>query len=84
MVEGVPDVSMLVVPDAMLLTLCREIAALCEQELGSRGHLPMETELWLMLVKEHRDWFELIDLPGNRELLTLAMMPREEEAHVYS
>ena len=84
MVEGVPDVSMLVVPDAMLLTLCREIAALCESELNSRGHLPMETELWLMLIKEHRDWFELIDMPGNRELLTLTMMSREEEAHVYS
>lgn len=84
MVDGVPDVSMLVVPDAMLLTLCREIAALCESELNSRGHLPMETELWLMLIKEHRDWFELIDMPGNRELFTLTMMSREEEAHVHS
>ncbi|MBE5804396.1 MAG: hypothetical protein E7316_07785 [Clostridiales bacterium] len=84
LVEGVPDLSMLVVPDAMLLTLCREIAALCEGELNNRGHLPMETELWLMLIREHREWFDLIDLPGNRELLTLAMMNREEEAHVYS
>lgn len=84
MVEGVPDVSMLVVPDAMLLTLCREIAALCERELNSRGHLPMETELWLMLIREHGDWFELVEMPGNRELFTLTLMSREEEAHVYS
>lgn len=84
MVDGVPDVSMLVVPDAMLLPLCREIAALCEQEQLSRGHLPMETEMWLMLIRQHGDWFELVEMPGDRELLTLAMMNREEEAHVYS
>lgn len=84
MVNGVPDISMLVVPDAMLLTLCREIAALCEAELNSRSHLPQETELWLMLIREHPDWFELIDMPGVREMFTLTMMSREEEAHVYS
>ena len=84
MVNGVPDVSMLVVPDDKLLTLCREIAALCESELNTRGHLPQETELWLMLIREHADWFELVDMPGNRELLTLTMMSREEEAHVYT
>ena len=82
MVNGVPDISMLVVPDAMLLTLCREIAAVCENELNTRGHLPMETELWLMLIREHGDWFELVELPGDRELFTLTMMSREEEAHV--
>lgn len=84
MVDGVPDVSMLVVPDAMLLPLCREIAALCEQEQLSRGHLPMETEMWLILISRHGDWFELVEMPGPRELFTLALMNREEEAHVYS
>lgn len=82
MVDGVPDLSMLVVPDAMLLTLCREIAALCETELQSRGHLPQETEMWLMLMREHPDWFEHIDMPGHRELMTMTLMSREEEAHV--
>lgn len=83
-VDGVPDGSMLVVPDSMLLTLCREIAALCAAEMNTRGHLPQETELWLMLIREHPDWFETIDMPGPRELITLTMMNREEEAHVYS
>lgn len=83
-VNGVPDASMLVVPDAMLLTLCREIAALCEQELNGSGRLPQETDLWLTLIREHGDWFELVELPGHRELFTLALMNREEEAHVYS
>lgn len=84
MVDGVPDLSMLAVPDAMLLTLCREITALCEAELNNRGHLPMETELWLMLIDQHPDWFETVDMPGVRELLTLTMMSREEEAHVHA
>ena len=82
MVDGVPDLSMFVVPDAMLLTLCREIAALCETEVNTRGHLPQETEMWLMLLREHPDWFEKIDMPGNRELITMTLMSREEEAHV--
>lgn len=84
LVDGVPDVSMLVVPDSMLLPLCQEIEALCRQEQRSRGHLPMETEMWLMLISQHGDWFELVELPGPRELFTLALLNREEEAHVYS
>lgn len=83
-VDGIPDVSMLVVPDKMLLLLCREIAALCASELESRGHLPMETEMWFMLIQQHGDWFELVELAGPRELFTLALMNREEEAYVYS
>lgn len=84
MVDGVPDVSMLVVPDGMLLPLCQEIAALCQQEQHKRGYLPTEGELWLMLIAQHGDWFELVELPGPRELFTLALMNREVEAHVYS
>lgn len=80
MVGGVPDTSMLVVPDARLLILCREMAAICEAE----ETLPAEKDVWLKLIRDHGDWFHLVDMPARRELLTMTMMSREEEAHVYA
>ena len=84
MVDGEPDLSMLVVPDRLVLTLCREIAALCNSRRSAGQPLPLESELWRTLMAEHPDWFRTVALPGPRELLTLTMMSREEEAHVYA
>lgn len=83
-VNGVPDPSMIVAPDERVLTLCREIHALCEAELSASACLPKETALWTTLTKEHPDWFQLIEMPARRELLTMTMMSREEEAHVHA
>lgn len=83
-VDGQPDGSMIVVPDARLLTLCREITALCENSLNDGLGLPAETALWQTLIREHPDWFTLQEMPGPRELFTLCLMSREEEAHVYA
>ena len=83
-VDGEPDLSMLVVPDRLVLTLCREIAALCNSRRNAGQPLPLESELWRTLMAEHPDWFRTVALPGPRELLTLTMMSREEEAHVYA
>lgn len=81
-VDGEPDGSMIVVPDARLLTLCREISAICDNSLNAGEGLPRETELWRGLMAAHPDWFTAQEMPGPRELLTLCMMSREEEAHV--
>ena len=40
--------------------------------------------MWLGLMADHPDWFRTVALPGPRELLTLTLMTREEEAHVYA
>lgn len=83
-VNGAPDTSMVVVPDARLLILCREITAICETALGENGVLPDEGNVWRKLIHDHGDWFQLVDMPAPRELLTMTMMSREEEAHVYA
>ena len=84
MVDGKPDLSMLVVPDRLVLTLCREIAALCSARMQSGQGLSLEQDMWLGLMADHPDWFRTVALPGPRELLTLTLMTREEEAHVYA
>ena len=83
-VDGEPDTSMIMVPDERLLTLCREISALCDGAVAAEGRLPEEAALWKKLMDEHPDWFQLVEMPGRRELMTMTMMNREEEAHVYA
>jgi len=83
-VEGMPDLSMIAVPDGRVLTLCRELTALCEQYLQEEGRLPEEEEIWLRMMVEHPDWFSTVEMPGRRELFTMTMMSREEEAHAYT
>ena len=78
-VNGKPDMSMIVVPEGRLLTLCHEITALCENWVLRTGCLPDDREMWKLLMKEHPDWFRLIDLPGERELFGLTMTSRAEE-----
>lgn len=83
-VDGKLDLSMIVVPDERVLTLCREITALCESCLQRESRLMDEDEVWAQMLDEHPDWFALVDLPGRRELITMTMMSREEEAHAYT
>ena len=83
-VEGMPDLSMIAVPDERVLTLCRELTALCEQYLQDEERLPEEEEIWLRMMVEHPDWFCTVEMPGRRELFTMTMMSREEEAHAYT
>ena len=79
MVNGVPDLSMFSVPDALVLTLCRELSAYCQQEAKKNRALPDEGQAWIWMMSRHPEWFEAIDLPGVRELFGLTMPGRDEE-----
>ena len=70
MVNGIPDPTMFVVPDAQVLTLAREMEARCLTYLNQRGDLPTETELWQIIIREHPEWFQLIVMPVERQLFT--------------
>ena len=70
MVNGVPDPTMFVVPDNLVLVLAREMEARCLTFLNQRGDLPTETELWQLLLREHPDWFQLIVFPVTQQLFT--------------
>ena len=76
MVGGVPDLSMLVVPERLVRPLCKEIADRCSRETG---RLPQETTLWMLLIHDKPEWFDLRPLPGVRELFTLLTTGRGEE-----
>ena len=76
MVGGVPDLSMLVVPERLIRPLCKEIADRCARETG---RLPQETTLWMLLIHDKPEWFDLRPLPGVRELFTLLTTARGEE-----
>ncbi len=80
-VNGKPDLSMFTVPEKLVLPLCREIAARCDKALKADGHLPQEEALWAELVHDKPEWFQVRELPGYRELLTLLSLPRGEEFH---
>ena len=77
MVDGVPDLSMLVVPENLVRPLCKEIADRCAQ---GAGRLPAETTLWLLLIHDKPEWFDLRPLPGVRELFAMLMTVRGEES----
>ncbi|MGN0747357.1 MAG: hypothetical protein ACI4ML_11825, partial [Aristaeellaceae bacterium] len=72
--------SMIVMPQEQVLPLCREIPALCQAAWDRDGQLPEEGALWQELTQKHPGLFQLIELPARRELLTLALTSREEEA----
>jgi hypothetical protein len=80
-VDGQLDLSMIVMPQQHVLSLCREITALCQNEREKTGCIPEESWLWHELMQAHPDLFRLIELPGRRELLTMALTSREEEVH---
>jgi hypothetical protein len=70
-VNTVPDPSMVVVPEALVLPLAQEMTARAQWWLDRRGTLPTETELWQLVVRENPDWFQLQPLPVARQLFTL-------------
>lgn len=73
MVGHQPDPSLIVVPEARIQPLCREIISLCDDHVRRSDRLPEENALWKALIREHPDWFELIDLPNPGELLGIAI-----------
>lgn len=80
-VDGQLDTSMLVIPASLLDGVCAEVLRICEEALDAVGQLPQEQEVWAQLAAEHPDWFDLIALPGPRELFSLTMLSREETMH---
>lgn len=70
-VNGVPDLSMFVVPERLVMPLCDEIARRCEVALQSTGALPEETTVWVRLIDERPEWFHVYALSGVRQLITL-------------
>lgn len=74
--DGEPDLSMVVVPERLVTPLCREVAARCAHPVG---RLPDESTLWLTLIHDRPEWFDLRPLPGPRELFTLLTPMRGEE-----
>lgn len=70
-VAETPDLSMFVVPEALVQPLCDLMADHCKQTLKRTGHLPEETALWTKLIHERPEWFDVYDMPCERSLLTL-------------
>lgn len=75
------DTAMIVVPQELLEPLCREIHAVCREELRIGRPLPTEQQLWVRMVTMHPEWFRNYPLPGKHELLGLTMPVRGEEYH---
>lgn len=75
-VDGLPDASMIVVPERLLKPLCKEFADRVARE---QTRLPRETALWTRLIHDKPEWFDLRILPGHRELFTLLTTVRGEE-----
>lgn len=69
-VNGVPDPSMIAVPDLMLEILCRAIREACENAF------PEETALWEKLMAEHGDWFSPVKIDRVGGLFPVIIMPR--------
>ena len=78
-VGGVPDLSMIAVPTGRLESLCRETQRLCDSAVKQGQAWPEETALWETLLREHPGWFQTYEMPGWRELFSLAMTTKEEE-----
>ena len=78
MVNGVPDPTMFIVPDGMVLTLSREMEARCLTFLNQRGDLPTEVELWQLIIREHPEWFHLQAMPVARQLFTRLTTDQDE------
>jgi len=68
MVGGVPDTSILAVPERMVLGLATDMHARALAILRQRGQLPSEAELWSLVIRENPDWFSLVVLPVRGQL----------------
>ena len=79
LVNGQPDLSMVVVPSALVEDLSREFELRCGDYYSEHRQLPRERDLWLNLICENPDWFSLREMSGPRELFSLTMIGRHEE-----
>ena len=79
MVDGKPDLGMVAVPGDCIRKLQREFQALVNDALMRTYILPAADGIWLRVIREHPDWFQLLDLPGPSEMLALTMTVRGEE-----
>ncbi|MDD6051660.1 MAG: hypothetical protein PUC00_10425 [Clostridiales bacterium] len=77
MVNGQPDPTMFCVPDQLILTLAREMEARCLTYLNQRGDLPTQTLLWLLMIREHPEWFQLMVFPVERQLFSVLTSENE-------
>ena len=80
-VDGRPDTSMIAVPQRLLEDVCGAFTQLIGEDLQKHLPLPEEKAFWVRLMHLHPDWFELVELPGRKELFTLTMAGRGEEFH---
>lgn len=78
-VNGKPDLSCFTVPEGQIVGLCRDMQRICDAMTRERDALPPAEEVWETMLAENPDRFEVIDLPGERELFGLTMMNKEEE-----
>ena len=68
-----PDFSMISVPEFLLNDVLREVHAACEAEMVRSGHLPEMEDVLKDLLEKNPAMFDLVDLPGLRDLFSLTM-----------
>ena len=78
-VAGRADPTMFSVPEALVPMLCDDFSLLCEKSIRETGALPDPVGVWDTLLDAHPEHYEAIDLPAERELLSLTMPLRDEE-----
>ena len=78
-VAGRADPTMFSVPEALVPMLCDDFSLLCEKSIRETGALPDPIGVWDTLLDAHPEHYEAIDLPAERELLSLTMPLRDEE-----
>lgn len=79
MVNGIPDATMVCVPEKLLSDLCTLTARICAEHRRTTGSLPAESLLWQTLMHEKPEWFDPIELPSRYALLDIVMLSRGEE-----
>ena len=67
------DFSMISVPEFLLNDVLREVHAACEAEMVRSGHLPEMEDVLKDLLEKNPATFDLVDLPGLRDLFSLTM-----------
>lgn len=77
-VNGLPDTSMIIVPQDKLQPLCQEITERCARPLATARLLLQETMLWQMMINDLPEWFTLIERPAAHRLFDKVLTPPEE------
>lgn len=69
-VQGQLDMSMVIVPDALLKPLLEETQERLRQQMA-QGQAPQsESVLWELVIRDHPDWFTFYALPVEKQLFT--------------